>query len=85
MGGVLRKAKPHFEPFDCPDHGVGDPGIPTGRVQQNAVVAQAAGSLAILDHISRGTVLYRSTRIEKLCLCIDFHAGKFGIQLGQPE
>ena len=68
LGGVSGQAELDFITLDRADHRVGDSGVAGGRVEQDFIVGEAAGSLAIEDHVEAGAVLHRPAGIENSAL-----------------
>ena len=84
--GVGRQAQSDFVAAMGADHGVGDPRVAARGVQDDLPRTQRAAALAFEDHIKRGAVLDRASRVEPLRLGVDFnrrHGARHPRQLQQ--
>ena len=70
-----RQAKFHAIAQRRGNHGVGDPGISAGRVQDGLARLQLPRPFRFANHFQRGPVLYRAARIEPFRLAEKFHIG----------
>ena len=75
-GGVGRQAQLDLVAAIGADHGVGDAGVAAGGVQDDALGIQAAGALAIQDHVEGGAVLHGAAGVEVFGLGEDLDAGE---------
>jgi len=72
---ACRQAKFHSIPKRRGNHGVCDPGVSAGRVQNGLARLQLPRALRFANHLQRRTILYRAAGIEPFRLAIKFHIG----------
>jgi hypothetical protein len=58
--------------------------VAAGGIEQGAIWVSTA-ALAFDNHVQAGAVFYGAARVKELGFAVDFNAGEFGIQLGEPE
>src|SRR5580698_7919226 len=77
VGGAVRQAKLHAVAKRRADHGVGNPRIATGGIDDGLAKPQITARQTGLDHAQRRPVLDRTTGVEPLGLGIELHIGEF--------
>ncbi len=84
-GSVGGQAQPDAIAARGADHGIGNAGVAACGIQNGVLGTEAAGALAIEDHVEAGTVLYRSAGIEVFRLGVDGDAGHLAADLFQAQ
>src|SRR5277367_5366355 len=83
--GAIRQAKLYAVAKRRADHGIGNPRVAAGGVDDDLARAQRAAGQTGLNHAQRWPVFDRATGIAPFRLGVEFHIGEFAANSREPQ